>query len=323
MPKICYSQDSLRRLQKNAERMKIVKQANAIIATYQAQGFDLTLRQLYYQFVARDIIPNKQSEYKKLGEVLLEARMAGLVDWLAIIDRTRNLADLSHWTDPAQIVQAVAEQFRVDLWGSQPNRVEVWVEKDAAIGVVMGVCQQLDVPYFSCRGNTSASEMWAASQRFKRHQRNGQEPIILHFGDHDPSGVDMTRDIRDRLAEFGTPIDVRRLALNMDQIEQYNPPPNPAKESDSRYQRYVDEFGVDESWELDALEPAVLAALIRAEVATIREEGPWLREKRRQAEGRAELKAISENYEDVKEHCSDQGWVEAPEIEDDEEGDEE
>lgn len=321
MPKICYSEDSLRKLRNNAERMKIVTQANKIIAGYQAQGFDLTLRQLYYQFVARDILPNKQTEYKRLGEILLEGRMAGLVDWLAIIDRTRNLADLSHWNNPAQIVQAVAEQFRVDLWASQPNRVEVWVEKDAAIGVVMGVCQQLDVPYFSCRGNTSASEMWVASQRFKKHQRAGQEPIILHFGDHDPSGVDMTRDIRDRLEAFGTPVDVRRLALNMDQIEQYDPPPNPAKESDSRYKGYLELYG-DESWELDALEPAVLAALIRKEVLSIREQEPWLEEKRRQAEGRAELKAISENYEDVKEHATDQGWVEEPEIDNDEEGDE-
>jgi hypothetical protein len=320
MPKICYSEDSLRKLRNNAERMKIVTQANKIIAGYQAQGFDLTLRQLYYQFVARDILPNKQTEYKRLGEILLEGRMAGLVDWLAIIDRTRNLADLSHWNDPAQIVQAVAEQFRVDLWATQPNRVEVWVEKDAAIGVVMGVCQQLDVPYFSCRGNTSASEMWVASQRFKKHFRVEQEPIILHFGDHDPSGVDMTRDIRDRLAAFGTPIDVRRLALNMDQIEQYNPPPNPAKESDSRYKGYLELYG-DESWELDALEPAVLAALIRKEVLSIREEKPWLQAKRRQAEGRAELSAISQNYEDVKEHVTEQGWVEEPEI-DDEEGDE-
>ncbi len=211
----------------------------------------------------------------------------------------------------------MAEQFRVDLWASQSNRVEVWVEKDAAIGVVMGVCQALDVPYFSCRGNTSASEMWVASQRFLKHARHGQEPIILHFGDHDPSGVDMTRDIRDRLATFGTPVDVRRLALNMDQIEQYNPPPNPAKESDSRYKGYSELYG-DESWELDALEPAVLAALIRKEVLSIREEDAWQEARLRQAEGRAELSAISQNYEDVKEHVKEQGWVEEPELEDEE-----
>ncbi len=320
MPKICYSEDSLRKLKNNPERMKIIAAANKIITGYQAQGFDLTLRQLYYQFVARDLLPNQQKEYKRLGEILLEGRMAGLVDWLAIIDRTRNLADLSHWDSPAQIVQAVAEQFRVDLWASQPNRVEVWVEKDAAIGVVMGICQQLDVPYFSCRGYTSVSEIWAAAQRLKRHAKNGQEPVILHFGDHDPSGIDMTRDITDRLATFGMPLDVRRMALNMDQVEEYNPPPNPAKETDSRHAGYLQLYG-DESWELDALEPAVLAALIRKEVLSIREETAWQEAKRSQAEGRAELSAISQNYDEVKEHARDQGWVDEPEIEDD--GDEE
>lgn len=305
MPKICYDKAALNRLQKNAERMKIIAKANEIIARYQAQGFDLTLRQLYYQFVARDIIPNKQSEYKKLGEVLLEGRMAGLVDWLAIIDRTRNLADLSHWNDPAQIVEAVANQFRTDLWASQPNRVEVWVEKDAAIGVVMGVCQQLDVPYFSCRGYTSVSEVWAAARRLKKHANNGQEPIILHFGDHDPSGIDMTRDITDRLATFGMPLDVRRLALNMDQVEEYQPPPNPAKDTDSRHKGYLQMYG-DESWELDALEPAVLAQLIRREVASLIDTEKWAEAKKEQATGRAQLKAVSDQWEEVTDQfCQD------------------
>lgn len=317
MPKICYSEDSLRKLKNNTERMIIIAHANKIITGYQAQGFDLTLRQLYYQFVARDLLPNQQKEYKRLGEILLEGRMAGLVDWLAIIDRTRNLADLSHWSSPAQIVQAVAEQFRIDLWASQPNRVEVWVEKDAAIGVVMGICQQLDVPYFSCRGYTSVSEIWAAAQRLKRHAKNGQEPVILHFGDHDPSGIDMTRDITDRLATFGMPLDVRRMALNMDQVEEYDPPPNPAKETDSRHAGYLQLYG-DESWELDALEPSVLADLIRKEVLSIREETAWQAARLQQAEGRAELSAISQNYEEVKEHARDQGWVEEPEIDDEE-----
>ena len=131
----------------------------------------------------------------------------------------------------------------------------------------------------------------------------------------------MTRDIRDRLATFGTPLDVRRLALNMDQVEQYNPPPNPAKESDSRYKGYLELYG-DESWELDALEPAVLAALIRQEVLAIREADAWSAAKMRQAEGRAELKAISENYQEVRAHASDNGWVEEPEIDQEEEGDE-
>jgi hypothetical protein len=232
MPKIKYQDLAILR---NPAKLAVVKQANAIIAEYQAQGFDLTLRQLYYQFVARDLIPNRLQEYKRLGDIINDARLAGLIDWLAIVDRTRNLKDLAHWNDPPEIVDAVAEQFRIDKWRTQPYRVEVWIEKDALVGVIEGVCQDLDVPFFSCRGYTSQSEMWSAAQRLRKHAKGDQTPVILHFGDHDPSGCDMTRDIQDRLRMFiGKHLEVRRLALNMPQVDEYNPPPNPAKISDSR-----------------------------------------------------------------------------------------
>jgi hypothetical protein len=83
-----------------------IEQANKIIAEYQAQGFDLTLRQLYYQFVARGIIPNNDKEYKKLGDVISNARLAGLIDWESITDRTRFLRDHPHWESPSNILNA-------------------------------------------------------------------------------------------------------------------------------------------------------------------------------------------------------------------------
>lgn len=85
--------------------------------------------------------------------------------------------------------------------------------------------------------------------------------VILHLGDHDPSGIDMTRDISDRLELFGADVEVKRIALNWDQIDEFTPPPNPAKLSDSRAGAYIAEYG-DESWELDALEPTLKAAPI-------------------------------------------------------------
>lgn len=249
----------------------IVEQANDIIDEYQQQGFDLTLRQLYYQFVSRDLIANKQTEYKRLGSIINDGRMAGLIDWDAIVDRTRNLASLATWESPAEIVEACAAQFRIDKWATQDFRLEVWIEKDALVGVIEGVCREFNVPYFSCRGYTSQSEMWAASQRLLKHCENEQAVHIIHLGDHDPSGIDMSRDIEDRLHLFmehsgyeftGA---LNRIALNMDQVKKYGPPPNPAKLSDSRSDVYVEKFG-DESWELDALDPKVLADLIRAAI---------------------------------------------------------
>lgn len=183
MPFICYDREALERLKKSP-RLEVIKQANIIIAEYEAQGFQLTLRQLYYQFVSRDLIANKQTEYKRLGDIIVEGRMAGLIDWDAIVDRTRNLESLPHWSDPANIVTAVSQQFRVDKWARQPHRIEVWIEKDALIGVIENVCNELDVPYFSCRGYTSISEVWAAGMRLKAYRKQGQTPIVLHFGDH-------------------------------------------------------------------------------------------------------------------------------------------
>lgn len=258
MPKIAYVKKKFQ-----SDSLDLISLANTIIANYQAQGFSLTLRQLYYQMVTRNTFPNSEKSYDRLGAIINDARLAGLVDWHAIEDRTRNVRSSTHWSSQADIVRAAASSYNRNKWEGQKNYVEVWVEKDALVGILDTICTELDMPYFSCRGYTSQSEMWGAAQRLLRAQRLGKTPIILHLGDHDPSGKDMTRDITDRLALFSYgEIKVDRLALNYDQIEQYQPPPNPAKMSDSRASAYVAEFGY-ESWELDALEPSVIADLIR------------------------------------------------------------
>lgn len=272
----------------------VIAAANAIIEEYAAQGYNLTLRQLYYQFVSRDYLPNTQQSYKRLGDIVSKARRAGLIDWEAIVDRTRNLQRLSTWESAPEIVRAVAEQFRLDRWANQPVYVEVWFEKDALMGVFERVAHRLRVPFFSCRGYTSDSEVWGAAQRLRRHRR-GKDVVVLHFGDHDPSGIDMTRDIRDRLELFGARVEVRRLALNMDQIERYDPPPNPAKETDSRFESYQRLYG-DESWELDALEPDVLARLVTAEVADLVDRDQWDRDCQEEQQAREELHAVAEQY---------------------------
>lgn len=249
--------------------------ANDIIEQLAGMGYTLTLRQLYYQLVARDVIPNKQSEYKRLGSILNDARLGGWVDWDAIEDRTRNVRSVAHWQSPEEIIESCAYSYRIDKWHDQPYRIEVWVEKDALVGVLEKACRGLDVAWFSCRGYTSQTAVYNTSKRLLDYISAGQTPVIIHLGDHDPSGKDMTRDIDERLAMFcGRDIDIRRIALNWDQIEEYSPPPNPAKDTDSRFEKYREEFG-DESWELDALDPQVIDKLITDEVASLRDEIAW------------------------------------------------
>ncbi len=297
MPKICYVPKRFTR-----SSLAIIDRAIAIIAEYAAQGFDLTLRQLYYQFVARALVANKDSEYKRLGSIINDARLAGLIDWNAIQDRTRNLQTLPHWDTPQGIVRASAEQFMRDRWAGQPYRPEVWIEKDALIGVIAPICQELDVPYFSCRGYTSQSEMWVGGRRMAEWIDLDYTPVVLHLGDHDPSGIDMTRDIIDRLEMFSGGVEVKRLALNMDQVEQYGPPPNPAKMTDSRYIGYIGLYG-EESWELDALEPQMMSDLIENAVEALRTNVDVFDQivVADEEEAKAQLKAIAGRWDEVAE----------------------
>jgi hypothetical protein len=296
MPLICYVPKSFR-----TDTKTRIDQANEIIAEYQAQGFKLTLRQLYYQFVSRDLISNTVQSYKSLGDVVNDGRLAGLIDWDAIEDRTRNLRSSPHWSSPRSIVRACADHFAVDLWDTQDNYVEVWIEKDALVGVIEGICIEFDVPHFACRGYTSQSEMWGAAQRLIERENRGKKTTIIHLGDHDPSGIDMTRDIQDRLELFGSTAVIHRIALVFDQIEQYNPPPNPAKTTDARYQSYAGKYG-DESWELDALEPRVIVDLIRKAVQDRIDQDAWEEALERQKTGRDQLGKVSRRWESVVEH---------------------
>lgn len=294
MPRISYSEARI-----GSARRSLIRSANAIIDTYQQQGYTLTLRQLYYQFVARDLLPNTMKSYKLLGEAVNVGRMGGLIDWTAIEDRTRNLVSLSTWDSPSHIVAACSSQYRNDLWATQRCRVEVWVEKDALTGVVQRACRGRRVPFFSCRGYTSQSEMWAAGMRLKEYVEAGQQIVLLHLGDHDPSGIDMSRDIQDRLETFMeddfSTVTFKRIALNWEQIQQHKPPPNPAKSTDSRYQEYRRKHGTD-SWELDALPPQVLHDLVQSHVEAEVDDGEWVRGRDREDEGRAELEAVSKQW---------------------------
>lgn len=268
MSKICYVSKKF-----NEEHADIIRQANSFIVKYQNAGYSLTLRQLYYQFVSKDAFPqswadpatgstNNERSYKKLGDIICAARLAGLIDWTAIEDRTRDVVLPRAWDSPQSIIAACASQYQIDLWDNQQNYVEVWVEKDAMVSVIAKASEQLRLPYFSCRGFSSATSIWDAAQRIQaRVESITGEAIILHLGDHDPSGVDMTRDIAHRLKLFRTDVTVRRIALQMHQVEEFDLPPNPAKVTDSRARKYIDQFG-EECWELDALEPSYIVDLI-------------------------------------------------------------
>lgn len=291
-----------------AKSRSLIEAANVILEEYAADGYVLTLRQLYYQFVARNILPNVEREYDRLGKVISEARLAGLVDWEYLTDRTRELRQNSHWISPRDIVEVCSRQYATDKWAGQEYRPEVWIEKDALVGILERVCKPLDVPFFSCRGYTSQSEMWGAGQRLLDYQNEGKTPFVFHLGDHDPSGIDMSRDIEDRLALFlGSDISFKfdRLALNIDQVEQYGPPPNPAKVTDTRCADYVRQYG-SYSWELDALEPKVIEELVSKAIHNILDGEIWAAAVALEEQGRNDLARVVQHWDKVQETLASQ-----------------
>lgn len=282
--------------------LTLVQWAERIIREYEGQGYTLTLRQLYYQFVARDLIPNTERSYKNLGNAITNARMAGMISWQAIEDRNREHHGYIFEEDIMVPIRNLPYLIEFDQWDRQDYYVEVWVEKEALGNVVSRACDRLRVPHMACKGYLSASEAWRAGQRFQEMIERGKECVLIHLGDHDPSGIDMTRDNRDRLdlfSEHEGEIDVRRIALNMDQVEEFSPPPNPAKLSDSRSGSYIEHYGYT-SWELDALEPRVLERMIRNEIDRFIDQEMWTQVEGEEEEAQNLLRGLHANWDQIE-----------------------
>lgn len=258
-----------------SDSLERINRCNEIIEDYQAQGLRLTLRQLYYQLVTKNIIPNVEKSYKNLSSLVSDARLAGLMDWDAIEDRVRVPRRQNEWRDIPHLVDSALRAYRLPRWETQYCYVELWVEKDALAGVLAPIASKYHITLMVNRGYSSQSAMYESALRFLDRQggavddtgeRYDYKPAyLLYLGDHDPSGEDMVRDVADRLEMFGAHVSVSKVALTIEQVREYDPPPNPAKVSDPRAKNYIAEHG-NESWEVDALPPEVLTSLIEEQL---------------------------------------------------------
>lgn len=276
----------------NARTQLTIEQAREIIVDHQADGLVLTLRQLFYQFVAQGLMDNTQRNYKNLGKTIARARLAGMIDWDAIEDRVRRPVLWSQHESAKAMVEAALPRFRLPRLEEQPSYVELWVEKDALAGVLEPVAADYHVTLMVNRGYASVSSLKESADRIRScvDRYGSEDAIVFYLGDFDPSGEDMVRDIRERLEMFlnhgqleergvdeggpgwlveqrynnRAPVElcVEKLALTMEQVREYDPPPNPAKISDSRAKEFIRKHG-RQSWEVDALPPRVLRQLIR------------------------------------------------------------
>lgn len=296
----------------------IIDKANQFIAEYQAQGYTLILRQLYYRFIAKDAFPsswidrmynirhgldpdtkNTLKNYKRLGDMINHGRENGDISWTAFEDRNRTLYGTNPVEDPDDVVLDIEQRLILDCWKDQPTYVEVYVEKDSLGPIVARPANKWRAPHMACKGYLSASQAWRAGLRFREALDAGKRGILIHVGDHDPSGRDMTRDNHERLNLFAEQdIEINRVALNMDQILERNPPPNPVKVTDTRFAKYTAEFG-DKCWELDALEPAELDDLVSRAVESYVDKDLWQATLAREVEERGKIKQF---YDGVAKH---------------------
>lgn len=318
MAKVCYEHRSF-----NNTQLGVIETADRILNSYARQGYRITLRTLYYQFIARDLFPdsrlrlvngtmtkNCDPNYKWLGVLVGDARIAGLIDWDYLQDSGReHHGGDTGWGEPVNILQYGAEHYNITHWDGQEHYVEVWVEKQALEDIIARPCLEWNVKYFACKGYASLSAIREAAVRLRAIERREERQVtIIYLGDHDPSGIDMSRDIQNRLNMFGSNAEVVRIALNMDQVEEYNPPPSPTKAGDSRSGGYNDLYG-DECWELDALEPQVLNDLIEGEITSRIDMSLWQPLIVREEEERGILVAMHSNYEEILEYMREQGMV--------------
>lgn len=308
-----------------SSREALLSYAEDVANEYQAAGYSLTLRQLYYQLVARGFIENSDRSYKRLGAALSHARLQGWFDPGLLVDRGREAGESKHHECKLNVDEGLVEArdwirsvphwaIRADRWYGQPVYVSVWCEKDALSGVFEPPCKDLGVGLFACKGYPSHSALWSWLQGLSSayeisrgdYHESGlscespspiEEAVVLYFGDHDPDGWQIPRSALDVMRQFasihGLSVpDIRfvRVALNMDQIQQHNPPPFPAKVSSSRYEGYLAEHGTDDAWELDALDVKTLDALVRTFVSRYWSEDDRLRWRRLVASARAELR---------------------------------
>jgi hypothetical protein len=285
----------------NSSTLAMIEKIEAIVESYQQQGYTLTVRQLYYQLVARAEIENTVKSYHRIVNILNDARMSGLIDWAAIEDRTRSFRRRTRWQSGAQILHGAAHSFHKDMWEDQETRPFVVIEKEALVGVLEGVTHQYDTPLLAARGYPSASVLYDfVKNDIVPSIKQGQVIKIIHLGDHDPSGIDMTRDLRERVMIFtrgSNEVEVDRIALNMDQVEEQQPPPNPAKTTDARFEGYEREFG-RESWELDALEPAYLTGLVKGKIEAEIDTSAWNRTTREIKLVKDRITEIADNFEE-------------------------
>lgn len=263
-----YKQTSPKKARRPQDRSLPLRDAITTVADAYTR---LTVRQLYYQLVARQVIEKTEKAYKRVCAVSGQMRHDGTLAYGKIADGHRTRHHAYTCSDLAGALHDIHSQYRRNYWDDQPYHVEIWCEKDALSGVIRPVCDELRVPYVATRGFPSLTLIYESAGALLA---TGKPAHIFYFGDHDASGQSISAGLEPALQAHGAPVQVQRVALSPKQIIVYNLPTRPGKESDSRHARFADTYG-DACVELDALPPDVLATMVRQCITAMIEPHAW------------------------------------------------
>ncbi len=244
---------------KQKKTLKMLELAYSILA----ENHPMTVRQVFYQLVSRQVIKNSRTGYQSVSNALVDARKDGFIPWNWIEDRLRQPRFVSMWRGLSDFAEVAKNAYRRDVWETQPYYVECWLEKDALSGIFQDILTRYGVTLNVGRGYDGWDSIRNAANRYG----SGEGITVLYFGDFDPSGEDMVRSLKDRLASpcFECKPNIIKCALTMDDIRRYNLPPDFTKKKDTRSAGFIKKHG-DVSVELDALPVDVLRDRIRREV---------------------------------------------------------
>ena len=259
-----------RKRRTNAEMAELFNAVGTVLTSY---GNDrISIRHLCYRLAGAGIIPKTERAFGQLGEHLVTWRKQGLIPFGRFVDATRWYHGSTTFDNAADALEDSISGYRKNLWRTQPFHVEVWVEKEAVASIVVPVADSWGIKTFVCRGFTSLTSTWEAAEIFKQALSNGKEPIILYLGDYDESGVWCGTTIQNHFKLHGLDgqVEFVRVAINQEQIHQFNLPTRPPKErKGSKW--------VDRCVEIDTLSSAQIRELLENEITSSIESEEWNR----------------------------------------------
>ena len=292
MVKIEYKKSNLKK------RRELLDKIIPIAEDYLAKGYQITVRQMFYQLVTRGMMNNTYKDYKKTGEILKDGRLFGEIDWDLIVDRGRQPIEPPEYESISDVIRAAKNSYRNDRWKRQEYYVEVLVEKDALAGILEPIVSEYHVRLLADKGYPSISSMHDLANRIRKQVRRGKKCVILYMGDHDPSGLDMVTNIPKQMENLKVIVAVKHIALTKDQVQKYNLLPQYAKKGDSRHPNYKEKHG-QYSWELDALDTGVLRDILRTNIKKYLDEDLYRQAIEMENEDKDKLERIADDWENL------------------------